>query len=155
MLLWAAFLAYGAWMVWLLFLQRMGHASELPYLQQISNNLNLIPLQTMIEFIQDTSGSFNPATNPSMMRHAWINLAGNVVMFIPLGFFLPCLWQNLRSYGRFLVWQIGIIVTIELIQLFFLWGSCDIDDLILNTLGAALGFACYGFFRRIAESTGG
>lgn len=155
MLLWSAFLAYCAWMVWLLFLQRMGHSSELPYLQQISGNLNLIPFQTMEEFLQDVSSSVHPAANPSMMRHAWINLVGNVAMFVPLGFFLPCLWQKFRSYGRFFLWQVGIIVVVELIQLFSLWGSCDIDDLILNTLGSALGFVCYGFFRRTADSLRG
>ena len=34
----------------------------------------------------------------------------------------------------------GIIVIIELIQLFTLLGSCDIDDLLLNTIGAVIGW---------------
>lgn len=146
---WGAFLAYAAWMVWLLFLQRIGHTSELPYLQQVKGNLNLIPLQTIREFVQDASGSFDPAARASLVRHAWINLAGNIVMFIPLGFFLPCLAQKFRFYSRFLLWQLAIITAIELIQLFTLWGSCDVDDLILNTLGAAIGFLGYQVFPRI------
>ena len=61
-------------------------------------------------------------------------------MFIPLGFLLPCLWPRLRSFGRFLPAIVAIIVVIELTQLFTLLGSCDIDDLLLNTIGAVIGF---------------
>ncbi len=34
----------------------------------------------------------------------------------------------------------AIIIGIELFQLFFMCGHCDIDDFILNLFGACLGF---------------
>lgn len=80
------------------------------------------------------------AVNPYLVRHALINLAGNIVMFIPLGFLLPCLWSRLRPFGRFLPAIVAIIVGIEPIQLFTLLGSYDIDDLLLNTIGSVIGF---------------
>lgn len=45
----------------------------------------------------------------------------------------------------------GIIVAVELLQLFTLLGSCDIDDLILNMIGAFLG---YGLFRMVQKRIG-
>ena len=38
----------------------------------------------------------------------------------------------------------AIITAVELIQLFTLVGSCDVDDLILNVIGSAIG---YGFHK--------
>ncbi len=64
-------------------------------------------------------------------------------MFVPLGFFLPCLFPLLRGVIKYLVFQIAVIVIIELVQLFTLLGSCDIDDLIFNTAGAFIGFLLF------------
>ena len=61
-------------------------------------------------------------------------------MFTPLGFFLPCIWDSLQKFRRCIFCVVGVIVLIELIQLFTLLGSCDIDDLILNVVGAAAGY---------------
>ena len=41
-----------------------------------------------------------------------------------------------------------IITAVELTQLFTLLGSCDIDDLILNVVGAAVG---YGLFKCLTK----
>ena len=41
-----------------------------------------------------------------------------------------------------------LIAVVETTQLFTLLGSCDVDDLILNLLGAALG---YGIYNRIKK----
>lgn len=64
-------------------------------------------------------------------------------MFIPLGFFLPKLWQKQRKLWRTLLTTALIILLVELTQMFTLVGTCDTDDLILNTLGAAIGYGGY------------
>ncbi len=129
--------AYILLMLWLLFGQRLEYY-DIPgtYWEKVQYSLNLIPGATINDFIAVLSG----VDNPYLVRHAVINLAGNIVMFIPLGFFLPCLWVRLRSFGQVLLAIVGIIVIIELIQLFTLLGSCDIDDLLLNTIGAVIGW---------------
>ena len=37
----------------------------------------------------------------------------------------------------------GFSLTLETLQLIFMVGSFDVDDMILNTLGAAVGFGAY------------
>ena len=81
---------------------------------------------------------------------AVINLGGNIIMFIPLGFLLPKVFRKLSSLPRILLITAGIITAVELIQLFTLVGSCDIDDLILNVLGAALGYLIHNRNKKAA-----
>ena len=78
-----------------------------------------------------------------MPRAAAINLAGNVAAFIPAGLFLPGLWKRQRNFGIFVLTVLGAVSLIELAQLFTCLGSCDVDDLILNLAGAALGFGLF------------
>ncbi len=132
----AAFALYGVLMIWLLFGQRVEWIEAGDYFQQLKQNINLIPFKTIRIFIRNLSESKNPDT----VRHAIINLAGNVVMFVPLGFFVPSVFEKLRSFGRTLAAAVLCIVSVEVLQLFLLLGSCDTDDLILNAIGVAAGY---------------
>ncbi len=69
-----------------------------------------------------------------------IDVSGNIVMFVPFGFFVPLLW---RVSGKTTA-AVGFFVSlsIELMQLFLPRWS-DIDDLILNTSGTLLGLLLY------------
>ena len=75
-----------------------------------------------------------------LIPNAFINLVGNIDAFVPLGCFLPSLCKNLQSFKTLFLSAAAIILVIELIQLFSLRGSCDIDDLILNLVGVVVGF---------------
>lgn len=66
----------------------------------------------------------------------------NVVMFLPLGFLVPLIWKGMRKLSHILVIGAAFSLLIELSQLFSYRGT-DVDDLILNTLGAAVGFLLY------------
>lgn len=66
----------------------------------------------------------------------------NVLLFVPLGFFLPVLWKWFRSFGRTALFGFGFSLSIELLQL-MTPRATDINDLMTNTLGAALGW-CLG-----------
>ena len=76
-------------------------------------------------------------------RELLLNVIGNVLMFIPSGIILPILYKKLDGFGKTVAAGAGISLCIELLQLPFSVRSSDIDDLILNTLGAAIG---YGLF---------
>lgn len=70
------------------------------------------------------------------------NLLGmilNVVMFMPLGFLLPVYFERYRQWARTLAAGFLTSVTVELIQL-FTFRATDVDDLLMNTLGAVVGF---------------
>lgn len=66
----------------------------------------------------------------------------NVLLFIPLGFFLTILWKRYRSFFRTVGFGFGFSLFIELSQL-FTRRATDVNDLITNTSGAALGW-CLG-----------
>ena len=136
----ALFAAYAALMLWLL-LHRSGYVNGIPYLQQMK--ANLIPFRTMRLFFRLLSHH-----RPRLVRAAVINLAGNVVMFIPLGIFLPLVFRKLRKWWRTLLCVALIITAVETAQLLTLVGSCDIDDLILNLAGAACGYALFKLMKK-------
>ena len=78
-----------------------------------------------------------------------INIGGNILAFVPFGFFVPALFPGLRK------WWLTTLVTalfsfaVEVIQLFARIGICDVDDVILNTAGGFLGFLLFALISRI------
>lgn len=71
---------------------------------------------------------------------------GNFVMLLPLGIYLPLLYSRLRKASGFfavLFFAFLVSVSIELLQLATSYRSTDVDDVILNTLGACLGFVIF------------
>ena len=131
-----ALVIYGVLMLWLLFGQRLGNQSDAPYWEALLGNLNLQPTHTIQRYIHLLQGDYSSY----LKQHAFINLFGNVIMFVPLGVLLPGIWKRMRQFWVFLFSGIGIILAIELIQLFTLLGSCDVDDLLLNIVGISIGF---------------
>lgn len=76
-----------------------------------------------------------------------VNFLGNIAMFVPIGLFLPMLSPKC-SLSKTLLIGLGISLLIELCQI-PLGRGVDIDDLWLNTLGAAVGHALFALARRI------
>lgn len=68
------------------------------------------------------------------------NLIGNVVGFVPFGLLLPVIFRNFRQCSRIVLSGFALSLTVETIQLITKVGSFDVDDLMLNTLGAFLGY---------------
>lgn len=66
------------------------------------------------------------------------NLFGNVIIFIPFGFFLP-MASKYRSCFSTLFWSLGLSLCVETFQLLTKVGSFDVDDLLLNTIGGVAG----------------
>lgn len=137
------FALYTAYMLWLLFIRsRTSLCGD--YWELVRQNISPIPFRTLILYIKAlVSGS-----NPAEARHAFINIFGNILLFVPFGILLPFIFRKLQSIWRFLLWFAAAILLVETLQLFTLRGACDIDDLILNTLGAFIGFL---FFCGAAE----
>ncbi|MBG9454645.1 hypothetical protein ABE61_11430 [Lysinibacillus sphaericus] len=96
---------------------------------------NFIPFDTILRYI-----NYAQYFNVDIII---INLLGNLLIFTPMGFLLPLLSKKCRK--AWIVICIGFIssLAVETIQFIFTVGSADIDDLILNTLGAWLGYLAY------------
>ena len=133
------FALYALLMLWLLFGQRIG---------QDGGGVNLIPFATAADFLRLLAAGQN-------VRHAVINLAGNIVMFVPPGLLLPLCSASMRRFGRCMAVCTAGIVCVELMQLLTRLGVCDIDDLILNLIGAAMGYGIWwALFGKRAENKG-
>lgn len=76
-------------------------------------------------------------------RAVLLNLAGNVISFVPFGLFLPLLAHRCRKFGYVTMLSFDFSLMVELIQLISKVGSFDVDDLLLNTIGGALGYLCF------------
>lgn len=74
-------------------------------------------------------------------------LLGNIIMFMPIGFFPALLFRRWRWWKSLLA-GLCTSVTIEFIQ-FFIGRSTDIDDVILNTAGALAGFWFFCLLRML------
>ena len=79
------------------------------------------------------------------------NIVGNTAMFMPTGIILPIVYKRLDHFGKVIAAGAFISLCIELIQLPFADRVTDIDDLILNTLGVAIGYGIYRLVRSIGS----
>ena len=97
-------------------------------------NINLVPFQSMFDF----------STTKDML----INIVGNITMFIPTGIILPVIYKKLRSFPRTVLAGGLISLSIEILQLPLCDRTTDINDIILNTTGAAVGYAVYTLVKK-------
>ncbi|EQB87226.1 glycopeptide antibiotics resistance protein [Clostridium punense] len=109
-----------------------------------SFHTNYIPLvETIKMFKNNTMG----------IGYGFYNVIGNILLFMPLGFFIPLLFQrknNVRAVAKY-----GFItsLTIEIIQFFTAINLTDVDDLIFNTLGTILGLGIFNLFNNLVKNT--
>lgn len=66
----------------------------------------------------------------------------NIVLFIPLGFMLPFIWKKYETLWKTALSGMTLSLIIELSQLFN-GRITDIDDLLMNTLGALIGWVIF------------
>ena len=138
------FVVYVAMLLWLLFDRSVQWKEGLSYVQQMKRNMNLAPFHTISNYWRVVRRwNLTP-----MFYHCVINLAGNVVLFIPIGYFLPRLWPKLRNFFLFLLTCTLAICLVEVLQLVTLLGSLDVDDFILNLFGMLLGYLSFIIFRK-------
>ena len=114
-------------------------------------SVNLVPAHTVVGIIRDFPGL------------VILQLLDNVVMFVPLGFFLPLLSTRCRRFTMTAAVGLSVSAGIELVQLAMLLTlisrrSFDVDDVILNVTGACLGYllwrGAYALSRPFRQGSG-
>lgn len=87
---------------------------------------------------------FDPHINLIPFRYFFSDRSSlpNVALFVPLGVFLPILWQRFGVWHHTVLFGFCTSLFIELLQI-FTFRATDINDLITNTLGTLLGW-CFG-----------
>lgn len=101
------------------------------------DEINLIPFS-----------GIHAVLSSGMDMYAILNIVGNAILLVPFGFFFPLLSQKKYSLWQTALSGLLISLLIECSQLFLGRGT-DVDDLILNTLGAVLGYIVFQLFKRI------
>ncbi|MFC0561696.1 VanZ family protein [Halalkalibacter alkalisediminis] len=133
-----SFIFYLLALAVLLFLGTRGYGwVDLTLMEYIKRFSNFVPFKTISTYIEALSSG-------SMNRDIPIkNLVGNLIMFLPMGIYLPYLIKRTNKVSKFSIAMIIVLFVIEVIQLVTRRGSFDIDDFILNMLGALLGFGIW------------
>lgn len=72
-----------------------------------------------------------------------MNIVGNVVAFMPFGYFVPRLAKRKVGFFATTLFSLEFSLFVEAVQLVTKTGSFDVDDLLLNTLGGILGYIVY------------
>ena len=122
------FALYCIVMIWLLFLQRLGSVAPM-------GRYNLVPLDTVRLYIRLLQHSESLAQRNSAIA----NLAGNVVLFIPFGIFIPLMVSWQQKFLPFVILTTGLLLLVELLQYVTGLGALDVDDMILNFCGVMIG----------------
>ncbi|UJF32912.1 VanZ family protein [Paenibacillus hexagrammi] len=99
---------------------------------------NLIPFETI--------GSYIVHFKHYSLQTWVMNMVGNIGVFAPFGWGIAYLTRWKRA--RVLICIMAGLLLLELLQLVTKRGSFDVDDLILNMLGAYIGDAVKRWFTR-------
>ncbi len=100
-------------------------------------NANWLPLKTISHY-----SHLLVTQSGTLFYIAFYNLVGNVLLFMPMGFLMPFIVEEHRFF-KVMIISFLISCSLELIQLVTLLGCFDVDDMILNVLGAILGYLCF------------
>ncbi len=101
---------------------------------------NFIPLVNLFDY--------------EIMSEAVINFVGNTTMFIPMGIIWPIVYKELDTQIKTIAAGAGLSLFIEILQLPFYDRVSDVDDLLLNTLGFAMGYGIYRLVKFIKNTRG-
>lgn len=99
---------------------------------------NIVPLASLVNAV--STGNYPSVINQSV---------GNLLMLAPLGLYGPLLWSRMRSWNVAVAVGLAVGLAVELLQLGistylgFTYKIADVDDLILNTAGVAIGYLAF------------
>lgn len=133
--LWVAFCLYLFLLVWVIGLKY--NADWLPQVGaelrslSLKNRSALVPFQTFIA----NGLYFN------------LDYFLNVMIYVPMGLFLPLTMRKIRGGGALLIIILSSAI-FEVVQLFTGFGGCDTTDLICNTAGGVLGLIAHYLLRK-------
>lgn len=82
-----------------------------------------------------------PLWYPKKLSLLWFFSLGNLLAFVPFGILIPMIF-NIR-YLKFIFIFLISITTLEILQMITYLGSFDAEDIIINSIGASIGFFSY------------
>lgn len=98
--------------------------------------LNLIPFTEILRYEIGTHGFY-------------LNVVGNILLFVPFGYFVSS-YVRASKISHILFVSVLTSTTVEFVQ-HFIGRSFDVDDILLNVVGAIIGFLLYIGFSAIKK----
>jgi len=117
------------------------NSSEISSLSFRIAHSNFIPFKTILEYLSKSQN----------MRISVKNILGNIVAFAPFGFLLSLLIGRINKFKSIILSAFVLSLMFEIIQLLTAIGTFDVDDILLNLLGAVLGYLFYQIFMRFIK----
>ncbi len=105
--------------------------------------VNLIPLKAKLAQI-----SIYHSLSSVERWELLTDLFGNIILFIPLPFFFSVVFK-IESAGKIILYAFILSICVEVTQFIFSIGVADIDDILLNTLGAIIGVFMLNMLKKI------
>ncbi len=127
---------------WLLFFSSM---TRHYYPSDSHGEVSLIPFHTIIHYFTKVIQTKRLPVVYDML----FNVAGNILLFIPLGLIIHQLKPCENRWYIPLLYSAVISLCVETTQLLTHIGEFDVDDIILNTLGCGLGFMAWRHVPRL------
>lgn len=128
---------YGLLLLYVLFFRSIGTTYPWTYAEYLRAMHNFIPLKSV--YVLFTT----PVISTRIIIRFLVNFIGNIVLFVPWGVLLPACFKKLQSFKHFAALTLVALILVESIQIFSMLGSFDVEDILLNMIGACVGFACF------------
>lgn len=124
-------LLYGMALAYLLFICRFGATYDITYGEWLAQSYNLVPGRAFYDYLTA------PYQAPVVLHRLVFNYIGNLLLFIPWGILFAL---GKTKTKRFIIHTVIVVISVELFQYLTMLGSFDIEDVILNVIGAIIGF---------------
>jgi len=123
--------------------------------ENLSLYINVVPLVSILKQVSQIGVAYDGDVI-FMIGLITRNVGGNILLFIPLGFLVPKLWDNFKHFKNAFLLGLGVSISIEFLQLLESllggWGRVtDIDDVICNVIGVVLGYYMYKWILFLSE----
>ncbi|MCM3626781.1 VanZ family protein [Paenibacillus glycanilyticus] len=132
--LYGIFIFYLFFIIKIFLLSRISITEIFNSQRVINRSINLIPFYSIKDYLFSDSAT--------LKRFSFSNVAGNIIILIPLGTYLSLFRKNKRVITNLLFIFLASL-SVEIIQGLLGIGTSDIDDIILNVLGGWIGIFVY------------
>lgn len=137
----------------------LNHHEKFSLYKEIINIMAILYILLLFQLVTNTelnhNGGFNIVPFSEIMRYSFgsklfiFNVLGNIIVFIPFGFFVASYIKPKKGFSTFLVCLLTS-TTIEFVQL-KIGRSFDVDDILLNVIGGIIGYLIYKLFQYIGK----
>ena len=129
-IIYSTFAFYTLLLMKIFFMSRVPFGELVDIERAIERPVNLIPLRGIAEYLF--------SKDELVKQFAFGNVAGNIIVFAPMGLFVQTLRKNEKMPANVLL-IVLLSVLVEAVQWAFGIGAADIDDVILNVIGGTIG----------------